>query len=187
MKKGVFEKLSNGSFYSQSELSEILVTAQQNNALNLKKLAKKHNRAIEYKCWINNGRHGLLLRLSKNAPYQEKRICCDDIFESTITAVEFVAMSGNLGNRQYDLAECLFDNANKYLSLDALEKLTGLSACGIPGLVKNLVAAGFNIHTRGYKEDREFKLIGINKPRSKAKAKEVKRGTIPQSLNKVFR
>lgn len=181
-----FEKLTSGEFFTQDELAEILGCAKQNNAKNIKTIAKKYDRAIEYKSCVTNGRYGVLLRLSSNAKYQEQRICLDDYLESKITSAEFVAMIFNFGNRQHDIAECLFENSHKYLSYDEVSELTGLSACGVPGLVKNLIASGFNIHTRGYREDREVKLIGITKPRNKLKVKQVRRISAHNLINEVF-
>ena len=176
------KELIGGKFYTVQELCDLLCIKPNTVTGKLKRIAKKENKRIQIKTYMNIDAVCVKYRLA-NKPYTEAHECCDPYHKSNITWSQINEYGARLSNTAYDNLCILFELRGAY------RKLSDLANDGVKNPTKALnvlEAQGFIIHRRNSKQNREVKLIGV-----KQKKIVTKSDALPQTnmklINEVFR
>lgn len=176
------KELTGGKFYTVQELCDLLGIKPNTVTGKLKRIAKKENKRIQIKTYMNNDAVCVKYRLA-NKPYTELHECCDPIHKSTITWSQINDYGARLSNTSYDNICILFELRNEYRNFS---DLTDFGINNPTKALNSLEKQGFIIHRRNSKWNREVKLIGV-----KQKKTVTKSDLLPQTnmklINEVFR
>lgn len=179
----LLQKLSGSQFYTIPELAVMFECGNKNSRIKFTRFAKRENRQIQIKTFVEDGKVNVRYKLSKK-PYVAEYECCDPVRKSTITWSDVNKHGARMGNNNYDTLCKLFEIRDKYHTLKQISEMTGIKE--VKRNVNNLALLGFVFHRRNNKGNRELKLIGFKHKKSNAEV-TIEQKSSMKLINEVFR